>query len=323
MSDHKSWVSQRQVDEILALMREGRKIASIRLLREETGVGLAEAKETVEQIAVDHGMTRHGGDYLPGATPASGRDAAHLREIEVPARLRIEVQEHLAADMKIMAIKRFREETGLGLKEAKEAVEEIEKWGGGPVRISVPAPAPSAPTHAPPPEPEYPPPLPEPATPPPRVEQPYQPEEDRREDERDEAAYDDEALRDEVIELLAAGQNRKALRRYMAVTGEPKLRAKAAVDHLALTTSVSRRGSACFIATACYGSINAPEVVALRSFRDRRLLASRSGRSLVWTYYLLSPPLAGAISGRPWLRRLIRARLLAPLVKVIGRGEGR
>jgi len=45
------------------------------------------------------------------------------------------------------------------------------------------------------------------------------------------------------------------------------------------------KGSACFIATAVYGDINAPEVQVLRNFRDRVLMESELGRKLIDFYY--------------------------------------
>ncbi|TWT39280.1 ribosomal protein L7/L12 [Blastopirellula retiformator] len=39
-----------QLDEIKRLLKEGQKIAAIKMLREETGRGLKESKELVEQI---------------------------------------------------------------------------------------------------------------------------------------------------------------------------------------------------------------------------------------------------------------------------------
>lgn len=63
---------------------------------------------------------------------------------------------------------------------------------------------------------------------------------------------------------------------------------------------------ACFIATAAYGDADAPEVVALRRFRDERLLSNRLGTAFVRLYYRWSPPLARLIARKPALRAAVR-----------------
>lgn len=72
-------------------------------------------------------------------------------------------------------------------------------------------------------------------------------------------------------------------------------------------------GGGCFIATAAFGTAMAPEVDALRTFRDRYLLTHAPGRAAVRWYYRLSPPVADFIRQRDGLRALIRAGL-TPLV---------
>lgn len=48
----------------------------------------------------------------------------------------------------------------------------------------------------------------------------------------------------------------------------------------------------CYIATAVYGSYEAPQVRTLRQFRDQRLQPTRVGRAFIRTYYQFSPTLA-------------------------------
>jgi len=97
-----------------------------------------------------------------------------------------------------------------------------------------------------------------------------------------------------------------------------------------LVTEVYRRGGSlweelppelqkkrCFIATVCYGDINAPEVMLLREFRDRHLLQSKIGTMLVSLYYALSPFMLPFLSRHGRLSRGIRTWILNPLVRRI------
>jgi len=71
--------------------------------------------------------------------------------------------------------------------------------------------------------------------------------------------------------------------------------------------------SACFIATAAYGTPVADEIGVLRRLRDRYLMSHAPGRSLVATYYSLGPSIAAWISDDEDLRGLTR-KALAPVV---------
>jgi subtilisin family serine protease len=70
----------------------------------------------------------------------------------------------------------------------------------------------------------------------------------------------------------------------------------------------------CFIATAAFQDVEAPQVVRLREFRDRFLLPNAWGRAFVDAYYRHSPPLA------EWLKkhRLISAGVRVALLPVVG-----
>jgi ribosomal protein L7/L12 len=46
--------------DVLSLVREGKKIAAIKLYRDKTGVGLVEAKAAVEAVATEHGVQARG-----------------------------------------------------------------------------------------------------------------------------------------------------------------------------------------------------------------------------------------------------------------------
>ncbi len=70
----------------------------------------------------------------------------------------------------------------------------------------------------------------------------------------------------------------------------------------------SRRG--CFIATAAYGSYSAPQVQALRAFRDRYLLTNSAGSAFVRWYYEHGPVAAAWLDAHPGYKPVVRAALL-------------
>jgi ribosomal protein L7/L12 len=92
--------------EIRGLLGEGQKIEAIKLYRERTGAGLKQAKEAVEAI--------ERGEPLPIPEIV---DESFKREL-------IALLDH---GQKIEAIKLYRENTGVGLKQAKDAVEAIQR----------------------------------------------------------------------------------------------------------------------------------------------------------------------------------------------------
>jgi len=93
---------------------EGRKIEAIKRFREQTGVGLKEAKDAVEA------MERGEAVEVPPLPVAAPRRITSEMAIDDG-----ELRRYLAGGRLIDAIKRYRELTGLGLKESKDAIESL------------------------------------------------------------------------------------------------------------------------------------------------------------------------------------------------------
>ncbi|MBI1313581.1 hypothetical protein GC176_20000 [bacterium] len=106
-------------DEIRELLASGNKIAAIKRFREETGVGLAEAKAAVE--ALEAGRT----------LPVSGESLPKSDRMD-ESELTDQVIRLLERGEKIQAVKLYREQAGTGLKDAKDAVERIGEQNGIP-----------------------------------------------------------------------------------------------------------------------------------------------------------------------------------------------
>ncbi len=191
--------------EIRDLIAAGRKIEAIKLYRERFGVELKDAKAAVE--ALERGAPPAPTPPTPGTESAPEAIDPGFRE---------ELQALTAQGRKVEAVKLYRERTGAGLKEAKDAVDALDSGqSAGP----------------------------------------------------------------------AAG-----------VTDAPMK-------------------SGCFVATAAYGSALAPEVAVLRRFRDGVLLRTGTGRRLVRFYYSVSPSAAAQIARSTTGRALARL-LLRPIVRL-------
>jgi ribosomal protein L7/L12 len=92
----------------------GRMIEAIKLYRQRTGLGLKESKDAVEALVAGAAGADFGMSTQP---PAALDDETFATQLLV----------ELAAGRKIEAIKLYRERTGLGLKEAKDAIDDLER----------------------------------------------------------------------------------------------------------------------------------------------------------------------------------------------------
>ncbi|MCI0334853.1 MAG: ribosomal protein L7/L12 [Planctomycetes bacterium] len=100
-------ISDDELDAVRAQLLAGRKIEAIKLYRQASGAGLAEAKRFVELWETD--------------PQAAGRPTGSFSDADIA-----EIQAAIFAGQKIPAIKLYRKASGQGLKEAKDFVEALE-----------------------------------------------------------------------------------------------------------------------------------------------------------------------------------------------------
>jgi ribosomal protein L7/L12 len=116
LSGLQSPASDELEQQVRSLLDRGEKIEAIKLYREATAASLLDAKNAVEAL-------ERGGPLAEPAAPQEGvapsqGDWEH------------EVLKRLEAGQKIDAIRWYREQRGVGLKEAKEAVEALAERAG-------------------------------------------------------------------------------------------------------------------------------------------------------------------------------------------------
>ncbi|HLB47827.1 MAG TPA: hypothetical protein VJL59_12540, partial [Anaerolineales bacterium] len=111
-----------RLKEVARLIRSGNKIEAIKIYRETFDVSLTEAKDAVDKMAAGQPV------IMPGSAPVTTRSA---QSVSNEAFARAEISRLIQQGSKIEAIKLYREKTGAGLKESKDAVEAFE--AGGPL----------------------------------------------------------------------------------------------------------------------------------------------------------------------------------------------
>jgi len=124
------------VDEVERLVLAGQIINAIKLIREQTNWGLKEAKDFVDALELGRPLPVKPNlpDYpRPSKTSYGTPDWTRIRQ-------------ELTAGRKIEAIKIYRQQTRVGLKEAKDAVEMFER-GQTPPPPNIPALTPAIPGH--------------------------------------------------------------------------------------------------------------------------------------------------------------------------------
>ena len=93
--------------EILSIWNSGSKVLAIKMLREQNGLGLAEAKQLLESAD----------------TGADAADSPLALNSAIPASAELRIHAAMASGNKQEAVKLLKEATGLGLAEAKERID--------------------------------------------------------------------------------------------------------------------------------------------------------------------------------------------------------
>ena len=81
--------------------------------------------------------------------------------------------------------------------------------------------------------------------------------------------------------------------------------------------SSSTSNDGCYIATACYGDINAPQVFVFRQLRDNFLIKSSLGLKIVKFYYQYSPYWAEKIKNHSIINKIVKKVFLDPVYKLL------
>lgn len=103
-------------------INRGNKIGAIKAMREATGLGLKDAKDLVEALQRNTSNVSIQSNDQPLSATASPPQSSELSREQVT-----EIQYYVSRGNKIKAIKLLREATGMGLKEAKEMVEAMQR----------------------------------------------------------------------------------------------------------------------------------------------------------------------------------------------------
>jgi ribosomal protein L7/L12 len=106
---------------VVVLAQTGKKIEAIKLYRQLTNASLVEAKAAVDNILA--------GKPIPSSPASNPAQLELLAGAALPPDQQAEIRRLVQTNQKIEAIKLYRKLTGVGLKEAKDAVEGVDTNG--------------------------------------------------------------------------------------------------------------------------------------------------------------------------------------------------
>lgn len=107
---------------LLRLVQENKTIEAIKLLKNQQNLGLKEAKELIDELKATGNLASKA-----ESRPLIQNSDTGMSHLQIAAKDQLELAQLIRDGQKITAIKILREKTGLGLAEAKELVEKIEK----------------------------------------------------------------------------------------------------------------------------------------------------------------------------------------------------
>lgn len=121
-------------------------------------------------------------------------------------------------------------------------------------------------------------------------------------------------LNERILQLCREGKWLEAIKIHHEASGGGLKESKDYVEQLAQSNGIEKK-SGCFVATACYGNYDAPEVLVLRQYRDQHLLNHFAGKVFVKFYYAVSPYFAKQLEKSGSAKKAVRTFLLSPIVK--------
>jgi len=89
------------------------------------------------------------------------------------------------------------------------------------------------------------------------------------------------------------------------------------ITHETILHRGTEKKGGCFVATAVFGTPNAPEVAVLSAFRDRYLMTTVLGCRFVRAYYRISPALAARLERSRVAKTIVREGVILPLVRLV------
>lgn len=116
-------ISPELARQVKDLYLKNKKLEAVKALREATGLGLADAVRIADRLGAA-GKPASGAPSSHTDQPTGSQQAAALTSTIGPDH-RDELRSLVAQGQQIQAIKRVRELTGMGLKEAKDYVDDL------------------------------------------------------------------------------------------------------------------------------------------------------------------------------------------------------